>query len=161
MDIFDAVLDLEARFIEEGRTEGLEEGRRYSAVITSLKIKTQTGDCRRSWSRLWNRIWGWQRIGILPWLFRSLAVAVSKISWADIREVCPSAHHFLELTSSFRQMRTIGKLSTQIKDLVFDPSQPVMYSVESIRNKFKVLASQLGIENKMVALKPAQIDLSF
>lgn len=58
-------------------------------------------------------------------------------------------------------MQTITKLTTQIKDLVFDPEQPVMYSVESIRNKFKVLANQLGVENQMVNLKPTQVDLSF
>lgn len=66
------------------------------------------------------------------------------------------------LTLTFlRNIKTIQALHVQIKELIFDPDQPIMYLVENVRNKFKVLASQLGVDNKIVTSLHGSGDLSF
>jgi len=60
---------------------------------------------------------------------------------------------------SERTKRALIATRTLIHNFEFDPEQPIMYQVETIRNKYQTLSHNLGI---LLSTKPtSQIDLSF
>ena len=60
-----------------------------------------------------------------------------------------------------RAQKSIQTLRSTIQEFVFDPEQAIMYTIDNIRNKFRLLATQCGMENPYSNNNSTGVDLSF